>query len=134
MPNFGLRGDARTLVEMAVEIEVNGWDALFLWDHLRGPGVEPCVDPWVALAAIAIRTERIVLGTMVTPNSAPRYSEARTRNGIHRPAKQRSSYSWSRSRLAHHPRVVGLRPRERLKDARGNAGRGTRGPRRTMEW
>lgn len=29
--------------------------------------MEPIVDPWVALGAMAMRTERIRLGTMVTP-------------------------------------------------------------------
>jgi alkanesulfonate monooxygenase SsuD/methylene tetrahydromethanopterin reductase-like flavin-dependent oxidoreductase (luciferase family) len=40
---------------------------VFLWDHLRFPGVDNILDPWIALAAIATATERIRLGQMVTP-------------------------------------------------------------------
>lgn len=65
--NFGLLGDARLLAEMAAEAEAAGWDGLFLWDHLEWPDSEPAVDPWVALAACAMTTSRIRLGTMVTP-------------------------------------------------------------------
>jgi len=56
------------LVELAVAAERAGWDAFFLWDHMviDRAGIE-IVDPWVALGAIAARTERIRLGTCVTP-------------------------------------------------------------------
>jgi alkanesulfonate monooxygenase SsuD/methylene tetrahydromethanopterin reductase-like flavin-dependent oxidoreductase (luciferase family) len=56
------------LVELAVAAERAGWDAFFLWDHMvvERAGVE-LVDPWVTLGAIATRTERIRLGTCVTP-------------------------------------------------------------------
>ncbi len=67
LPNFDLFGDARLLAEFAAEAEEAGWDGFFLWDHLEWPGSEPAVDPWVALAAIAMTTSRIRLGTMVTP-------------------------------------------------------------------
>ena len=67
LPNFGLGGDAKTLCEVAVAAEQSGWDGLFLWDHLQWPNVEPCVDPWVALAAIAAKTKQSRLGTLVTP-------------------------------------------------------------------
>lgn len=61
--------DAATLVELAVDAEASGWDGLFLWDHLvfdleQRPDVH---DPWVLLGAIAARTQRLTLGTMVTP-------------------------------------------------------------------
>jgi alkanesulfonate monooxygenase SsuD/methylene tetrahydromethanopterin reductase-like flavin-dependent oxidoreductase (luciferase family) len=56
------------LVDLAVVAERAGWDAFFLWDHMvvNRAGVE-IVDPWVTLGAIAARTERIRLGTCVTP-------------------------------------------------------------------
>ena len=56
------------LVELAVAAERAGWDAFFLWDHMvvDRAGVE-IVDPWVTLGAIAARTDRIRLGTCVTP-------------------------------------------------------------------
>lgn len=65
--NFGNCGDARLLAEIAHTAEAAGWDGCFLWDHVNWPNMEPIVDPWVALGAMAMRTERIRLGTMVTP-------------------------------------------------------------------
>ena len=66
VPNFGLGGDARTLADLASLAEQNDWDAMFIWDHLQWPNSEPCVDPWVALTAMAMQTERIAIGPMVT--------------------------------------------------------------------
>jgi alkanesulfonate monooxygenase SsuD/methylene tetrahydromethanopterin reductase-like flavin-dependent oxidoreductase (luciferase family) len=66
IPNFGDTGDPRTLAEMAREAEQAGWDGFFLWDHMM-IGSLPTSDPWVALTAIALATERIRIGTMVTP-------------------------------------------------------------------
>jgi alkanesulfonate monooxygenase SsuD/methylene tetrahydromethanopterin reductase-like flavin-dependent oxidoreductase (luciferase family) len=56
------------LVDLGVEAEGAGWDAFLLWDHmvLDRNGV-PIVDPWVTLGAVAARTDRIRLGTCVTP-------------------------------------------------------------------
>ncbi|TFH21795.1 MAG: LLM class flavin-dependent oxidoreductase [Myxococcales bacterium] len=65
--NFGYCGDARTLVELAKLAEDSGWDCFFTSDHIHYPGHEPAADPWVALAAVAVSTERILLGPMVTP-------------------------------------------------------------------
>ncbi|HEY8472603.1 MAG TPA: LLM class flavin-dependent oxidoreductase [Natronosporangium sp.] len=55
------RGDARTASELAAEAEAAGWDGFFVWEPVWG------VDAWVALAAAAMTTERIRLGTMLTP-------------------------------------------------------------------
>jgi alkanesulfonate monooxygenase SsuD/methylene tetrahydromethanopterin reductase-like flavin-dependent oxidoreductase (luciferase family) len=55
------RGDARTASELAAEAEAAGWDGFFVWEPVWG------VDPWVALAAAAMTTRRIRLGTMLTP-------------------------------------------------------------------
>jgi alkanesulfonate monooxygenase SsuD/methylene tetrahydromethanopterin reductase-like flavin-dependent oxidoreductase (luciferase family) len=67
--NHGPYADPRLLVELAREAEYAGWDGIFLWDHLslghRDQG--PFVDPLVALSAIAATTERIRIGTVVTP-------------------------------------------------------------------
>jgi hypothetical protein len=66
LPNFGPYGDARVLADLAQESEKAGWDGFFIWDHIAGWNL-PMVDPWVALAAIALSTERIRIGTAVTP-------------------------------------------------------------------
>jgi len=71
VPNFGPYGDARVLADLAYEAEEAGWDGFFLWDQVSKstltPAVDPMVDPWVALAAIALRTRTIRLGMLVTP-------------------------------------------------------------------
>jgi alkanesulfonate monooxygenase SsuD/methylene tetrahydromethanopterin reductase-like flavin-dependent oxidoreductase (luciferase family) len=62
-------GPPQALVELAVAAEANGWDGVFIWDHLhflRAMGVD-VVDPWVMLGAIAQVTERVRLGPLVTP-------------------------------------------------------------------
>jgi alkanesulfonate monooxygenase SsuD/methylene tetrahydromethanopterin reductase-like flavin-dependent oxidoreductase (luciferase family) len=57
------------LVELGIRAEASGWDGVFLWDHAHGsPEMPvPVADPWVVLGALATRTERITLGTAVTP-------------------------------------------------------------------
>jgi len=60
------RGDARTAAEFAHETEAAGWDGFFVWEPVWG------VDAWVSLTAAAMRTERIRLGTMITPVSRMR--------------------------------------------------------------
>jgi alkanesulfonate monooxygenase SsuD/methylene tetrahydromethanopterin reductase-like flavin-dependent oxidoreductase (luciferase family) len=64
--------DARVVVEVARTAEANGWDGFFLWDHLRWDDEQEIHDPWVLLGAIALQTERMLLGTMVTPLSRRR--------------------------------------------------------------
>lgn len=61
--------DPNVLVELAVAAEAAGWDGFFVWDILLPAGDEttPVADPWIALAAIAARTERIRIGALVTP-------------------------------------------------------------------
>jgi Luciferase-like monooxygenase len=65
--------DPHVLVGLATAAEARGWDGVFLWDHIvhRAP-VRAVADPWVALGAIAARTERLRLGPMVTPLSRRR--------------------------------------------------------------
>jgi alkanesulfonate monooxygenase SsuD/methylene tetrahydromethanopterin reductase-like flavin-dependent oxidoreductase (luciferase family) len=66
MPNFGAFSDVRKLAKLAREAEDAGWDGFFIWDHIHWTQ-QPMSDPWVALAAIALATERVRIGPMVTP-------------------------------------------------------------------
>lgn len=59
-------GDARYFVRCARLAEQSGWDAVFGWEALFG------LDPWVAMGAAAMETERIRLGTLLTPVSRVR--------------------------------------------------------------
>lgn len=68
IPNFGDWADPRTLVGLAKDAEEAGWDGFFLWDHVRFSATPlPVHDPWALLAAIAVTTERMTIGSMVTP-------------------------------------------------------------------
>jgi alkanesulfonate monooxygenase SsuD/methylene tetrahydromethanopterin reductase-like flavin-dependent oxidoreductase (luciferase family) len=68
LPPFDDLADPRLLAELAAEAERAGWDGLFLWDHVMRPDPpRPVADPWIALAAVAVATERIRLGPMITP-------------------------------------------------------------------
>lgn len=67
LPNFGPFGDARVMASLAQDAEAAGWDGFFIWDHVARPIVNPLVDPFVALTAIAMATEQIRFGPMVTP-------------------------------------------------------------------
>lgn len=70
---FDELADPRVLIDLAVAAEARGWDGVFLWDHIvHRPPVRAVADPWVALSAIAARTERLRLGPMVTPLSRRR--------------------------------------------------------------
>jgi alkanesulfonate monooxygenase SsuD/methylene tetrahydromethanopterin reductase-like flavin-dependent oxidoreductase (luciferase family) len=68
--NYGFiipRGDPRTVAELAREVEQAGWDGAFYWDGIYiGEGWE-IYDPWVVMAAMAMRTERVRIGAMLTP-------------------------------------------------------------------
>jgi alkanesulfonate monooxygenase SsuD/methylene tetrahydromethanopterin reductase-like flavin-dependent oxidoreductase (luciferase family) len=69
VPNHSAYSDPRLLIELARETEAAGWDGFFIWDHLVRWNDRriPVLDPWITLAAIAVNTERIRLGPMVTP-------------------------------------------------------------------
>src|SRR5919206_979300 len=60
-------GSPRELAGLAALAERSGWDGVFLEDYVFYRGGLDTYDPWVALAAIAVATDRIRLGTMVTP-------------------------------------------------------------------
>jgi alkanesulfonate monooxygenase SsuD/methylene tetrahydromethanopterin reductase-like flavin-dependent oxidoreductase (luciferase family) len=57
---------AREFAEVAALGEQHGWDAVFTWESLYGE------HAWVNLAAAAMQTSRIRLGTLLTPASRHR--------------------------------------------------------------
>src|SRR4029078_4968620 len=59
--------DPRLISDVAVAAEHAGWDGVFVWDHLWNRTLVPFADPWITLAAIAVATERVRLGALVTP-------------------------------------------------------------------
>jgi alkanesulfonate monooxygenase SsuD/methylene tetrahydromethanopterin reductase-like flavin-dependent oxidoreductase (luciferase family) len=54
-------GSATEQLGQAVLAEQSGWDGVFVWEAAYG------VDAWSLLAAMAARTQRIRLGTLLTP-------------------------------------------------------------------
>jgi alkanesulfonate monooxygenase SsuD/methylene tetrahydromethanopterin reductase-like flavin-dependent oxidoreductase (luciferase family) len=69
VPNVREYADPGLLVEIAGDAEAAGWNGVFVWDHIareEDPSV-PATDPWVALSGMAVRTQRVRLGIMVTP-------------------------------------------------------------------
>ncbi len=54
-------GTAPEQLEQAILAEQAGWDGVFVWEAAYG------VDAWVLLAAMAARTGRVRLGTLLTP-------------------------------------------------------------------
>jgi alkanesulfonate monooxygenase SsuD/methylene tetrahydromethanopterin reductase-like flavin-dependent oxidoreductase (luciferase family) len=68
LPLFDELADPATVARLAAEAEAVGWHGFFVWDHLnwRAP-VRAVADPWITLAAVAMTTERLRIGPMVTP-------------------------------------------------------------------
>ena len=69
VPNFEDYGDVRTVAALAADAEAAGWDGFFVWDHLAFVKAWQLrvADPWLLLAGVALATERLRLGPMVTP-------------------------------------------------------------------
>jgi alkanesulfonate monooxygenase SsuD/methylene tetrahydromethanopterin reductase-like flavin-dependent oxidoreductase (luciferase family) len=65
--SIGTYADPRNVIELAEDAEGAGWEALLYWDHLAFVWGPPSADPWVTLAGVAARTERLRVGTNVTP-------------------------------------------------------------------
>jgi probable F420-dependent oxidoreductase len=59
--------DPRILADLAQDAEQAGWDGFFIWDHMVLGCSDRVLDPWVGLAAVAMVTSRMRIGTMVTP-------------------------------------------------------------------
>jgi alkanesulfonate monooxygenase SsuD/methylene tetrahydromethanopterin reductase-like flavin-dependent oxidoreductase (luciferase family) len=65
-------GDPRTVADLAREAEHAGWDAVFTWDGIYVGDTMPVYDPWVVMAGMAMATERIRIGAMLSPLSRRR--------------------------------------------------------------
>ncbi|HMA35457.1 MAG TPA: LLM class flavin-dependent oxidoreductase [Chloroflexia bacterium] len=63
--------DVQTCPALAAEAEAAGWDGIFIPDciaiDVAGLDAMPAYDPWIVLAAMALQTQRIALGPMLTP-------------------------------------------------------------------
>jgi alkanesulfonate monooxygenase SsuD/methylene tetrahydromethanopterin reductase-like flavin-dependent oxidoreductase (luciferase family) len=65
---FDALADPRVVGDLAAAAEAAGWDGFFVWDHLQyGERVTAIADVWTCCAAVAMRTERLLFGPMVTP-------------------------------------------------------------------
>jgi alkanesulfonate monooxygenase SsuD/methylene tetrahydromethanopterin reductase-like flavin-dependent oxidoreductase (luciferase family) len=65
---FDVLADPRLVGDLAAAAEAAGWEGFFLWDHLQyGDRVTAIADAWTCCAAVALRTERLLFGPMVTP-------------------------------------------------------------------
>jgi alkanesulfonate monooxygenase SsuD/methylene tetrahydromethanopterin reductase-like flavin-dependent oxidoreductase (luciferase family) len=69
LPNGGDWSDPTRLGELAHLAEESGWDGVFLEDYIVWQSEQnmPTYDPWISLAAMAMKTKRVRLGTNVTP-------------------------------------------------------------------
>lgn len=65
--NIGEYADPREAVRLAQAAEAAGWEGFFVWDHLGFVWNAPSADPWIVLSAVAASTERLKVGTDVTP-------------------------------------------------------------------
>ena len=92
LPTGGECGDPTFLVELSELAERVGWDGVFLEDYIcyQGDPANPTCDPWTALAAIAVRTERMTLGIEVVALTRRRpWKVAREAAGIDRLSGER---------------------------------------------
>jgi alkanesulfonate monooxygenase SsuD/methylene tetrahydromethanopterin reductase-like flavin-dependent oxidoreductase (luciferase family) len=68
LPLFDDLADPWVVARVAADAEAAGWDGVFVWDQLCWPApVCNVADPWLTLAMIAVATEHVRFGPMVTP-------------------------------------------------------------------
>jgi F420-dependent oxidoreductase-like protein len=64
--------DWPAFLDAALAAEAGGWDSVWTWDHVLaifGPWEQPIFEGWLAMAAVAARTERVRIGLMVGANT-----------------------------------------------------------------
>ena len=66
----GANIDVKTAINFGIAAEKWGWDGVFVSDSMNP--FDSYSDPWSVLAAIATQTEKITLGTWLTPVPAQR--------------------------------------------------------------
>jgi alkanesulfonate monooxygenase SsuD/methylene tetrahydromethanopterin reductase-like flavin-dependent oxidoreductase (luciferase family) len=65
-------GEARVQVDLVRAAEAAGWDGVFTWDGIHvGDDIET-YDPWTLMGAMALATERVLLGAIISPLSRRR--------------------------------------------------------------
>ena len=67
LPNFGELANPDNMVKLAKLAEEKGWEGIFLWDHIPTDNSKTAYDPWLLLSLVAVNTEKIRIGTTVTP-------------------------------------------------------------------
>lgn len=67
LPPFDELADPRRVARLAADAERAGWDGLYLWDHMLAEPGMAVAEAWTTLAAIAMTTEQLRIGVMVTP-------------------------------------------------------------------
>ena len=65
--NNGVYVDRDIAIRIATIAEELGFDSLLSWDHFMLPWSNRTFDVWSLLSFLAAKTEKIKLGTCVTP-------------------------------------------------------------------
>ena len=65
--NFGVTAKPQDYSKLAKAAEDSGWDGFFLWDHLNFGRGTNILDPWILMAVVAQTTEKMTIGTAVSP-------------------------------------------------------------------
>jgi alkanesulfonate monooxygenase SsuD/methylene tetrahydromethanopterin reductase-like flavin-dependent oxidoreductase (luciferase family) len=68
----GAYAQVALLADLAALAEASGWDGFFVQDGLLPAPSEAMIDPWLALCAIALATQRLRIGALMTPMAAYR--------------------------------------------------------------
>ncbi|GHO57103.1 hypothetical protein KSB_55780 [Ktedonobacter robiniae] len=61
-------GDVQTIAELAHLGEEAGWNGMFYWDGICIESMAEMYDPWIVMAAMAMRTKRVRLEPLLLPS------------------------------------------------------------------